>query len=82
MKNGRAPKPAAELVAYLQESVALLTDPEGPQDAEGRALLVANVLTECEGAWLHPEKLPEVDDSAAPVDGVMLGELWGGGWSG
>ena len=24
MKNGRAPKPAAELVAYLQESVALL----------------------------------------------------------
>jgi hypothetical protein len=50
MKHGRAPKPAAELVAYLQESVALLTDPEGPQDTDGRALLVANVLIECEGA--------------------------------
>jgi hypothetical protein len=48
--KGRAPKPAADLVQYLEEAVSLLADAEGPADAEGRSLLVANVLTELEGA--------------------------------
>ena len=43
------PKPDADLVQYLQEAHALLDSEDGPADAEGRGLLVANALSEAEG---------------------------------
>jgi hypothetical protein len=45
----RHAKPDAELVKYMQEALALLAGEDAPPDAEGRGLLVRNVLAEAEG---------------------------------